>query len=103
MITTMSKRTLTLVGAASAAALATAVSASPALASGSSDVLSWGGLNPSGTNVATADSLTGSLQTGSGVFTFDSNGTTVTITCSAASIGASATSNPAAPGTADLA
>ena len=102
MITTMSKRTLTLVGAASAAALATALSASPALASGSSDVLSWGGLNPSGTNVATADSLTGTLQTGSGVFTFDSNGTTVTITCSAASIGAKATSNPAAPGTADL-
>jgi hypothetical protein len=102
MITTMSKRTLALVGAACAAALATAVSASSALAAGSSDVLSWGGLNSSGTNVATTDSLTGTLQTGSGVFTFDSNGTTVTITCSAASIGAKATTNPTAPGTADL-
>jgi hypothetical protein len=99
---TMRKRTLTLVGAASAAALAAALSASPALASGSDEVLSWGGANPDGTNVATTDSLTGSLETGSGVFTFDSNGTTVTITCSAASIVAAATSNPEAPGTADL-
>ena len=99
----MHKRTLALVGAASAAALATALSASPALASGSDEVLSWGGANPDGTNVATTDSLTGSLETGSGVFTFDSNGTTtVTITCSAASIVAGATSNPEAPGTADL-
>ena len=97
-----SKRTLALVGAASAAALGTALAASPALASGSDEVLSWGGANPDGTNVASTDSLTGSLETGSGVFTFDSNGTTVTITCGAASIVASATSNPAAPGTADL-
>ena len=99
----MRKRsTLALVGAASAAAFATALSASPALASGSDEVLSWGGANPDGTNVATTDSLTGSLETGSGVFTFDSNGTTVTISCTAASIVANATSNPAAPGTADL-
>lgn len=97
-----SKRTLALVGAASAAALGTALAASPALASGSDEVLSWGGANPDGTNVASTDSLTGSLETGSGVFTFDSNGTTVTITCGAASIVASATSNPEAPGTADL-
>ena len=97
-----SKRTLALVGAASAAALGTALAASPALASGSDEVLSWGGANPDGTNVASTDSLTGSLETGSGVFTFDSNGTTVTISCTAASIVANATSNPAAPGTADL-
>ena len=96
------KRTLALLGAASAAALVTAVSAGPALASGSDAVLSTGGANPDGTNVATTDSLTGSLESGSGVFTFDSNGTTVTISCGAASIVANATSNPAAPGTADL-
>jgi hypothetical protein len=101
MITTKSKRTLALVGAACAAALA--LSAAPAFAAGSSDVLSWGALNSSGTNVASTDSLTGTLESGSGVFTFDSNGSTVTITCSAASIGAKATTNPKAPGTADLA
>jgi hypothetical protein len=98
----MSKRTLAFVGPASAAALATALSTAPAFASGSSDVLSWGGANPDGTNVANTDSLTGSLDSGSGVFTFDSNGTTVTISCTAASIVANTTSNPAAPGTADL-
>ena len=98
----MHKRTLALVGAASAAALATALSVSPALAAGSDTVLSWGAANPDGTDVATTDSLTGSLDSGSGVFTFDSNGTTVTISCSAASIVADATSNPEAPGTADL-
>ena len=98
----MSKRTLAFVGAASVAALATALSTAPAFASGSSDVLSWGGANPDGTNVANSDSLTGSLDSGSGVFTFDSNGTTVTISCTAASIVANTTDNPAAPGTADL-
>jgi hypothetical protein len=96
------KRTLALAGAASVAALAAALSTAPAFAAGSSDVLSWGGANPGGTNVATTDTLTGSLQSGSGVFTFNSNGTVVTITCSGASIAVNATSNPAAPGTADL-
>ena len=99
----MSKRTLVLLGAASAAALTASLTASaPAFASGSTEVLSWGGANPDGTNVATTDSLTGSLESGSGVFTFDSNGTTVTITCTAASIVANATSNPTASGTAVL-
>jgi hypothetical protein len=98
----MSKRTLALAGAASVAALAAALSTAPAFAAGSTDVLSWGGANPSGTNVATTDSLTGTLQSGSGVFTFDSNGTIVTITCSGASIAVNATTNPTAPGTADL-
>ena len=96
------KRTLALAGAASVAALAAALSTSPAFAAGSTGVLGWGGANPSGTNVATSDTLTGTLQSGSGVFTFDSGSSVVTITCSGASISANATSNPTAPGTADL-
>lgn len=99
----MTKRTYTLLGTACAAALTAALTSSaPAFASGGSEVLTWGGAGSSGTNVANTDSLTGTLESGSGVFTFDSNGTTVTITCTAASITANTTGNPTAPGTAAL-
>lgn len=97
----MSRRTIALLGTAAAAAAAVAVSTSPAFAAGSSAVLSAGGLNPNGTNVATSDALSGSLAAGTtNTFKFTSNGTSVTITCTAATLSAAATSNPAAPGTA---
>ena len=98
----MSRRKLAYLGTAAAAAVTLALSTSSlAFAAGSTDVLSYGGANPSGTNVATTDTLTGSLASGtSNTFKFTSNGTSVTITCTSAALTAKATSNPTAPGTA---
>lgn len=99
----MSRRQLALLGTSAAAAVALALSCSPAFAAGSSDVLTVAGLNPNGTNVATTDALTGSLASGTtNTFQFTSNGTTVTITCTAATLDAKATSNPPAGGTATV-
>lgn len=99
----MSRRKLAYLGTAAAAAAAIVVSTSPAFASGSTEVLSYGGLNPGGTNVATSDSLSGSLQSGTtNTFVFTANGSTVTITCTQASLAAKASSNPTAPGTAGV-
>jgi hypothetical protein len=96
----MSRRRLALLGTAAAAAVAVVLSTSPAFAT-SGDVLSYGAVNPGGTNVATTDALTGSLAAGTtNTFQFTSNGTSVTITCTNATLSAKATSNPAAPGTA---
>jgi hypothetical protein len=99
----MSRRKLAYLGIAAAAAVAVVVSTSPAFAAGSTDVLSYGGLNPNGTNVGPTDALTGALATGtSNTFTFTANGNTVVITCTAAALKATAPTNPAAPGTAKV-
>lgn len=99
----MSIRRTAALGAAAVAAAATVLATQPAYAAGSTDVLSWGGVNPSGTNVATTDTLSGNLASGTtSTFKFTSNGTTVTITCTAAASTAKATANPTAPGTATL-
>jgi hypothetical protein len=98
----MSKRSLAVLGVAAVSAAAVVLSTSPAFAS-SSDVLSYGAVNTGGTNVANADSLTGALAASTtSTFKFTSGGKSVTITCSAASMIANTTSNPTAPGTADL-
>lgn len=98
----MSKRRLAVLGIAAVSASALVLSAAPAFAA-SGDVLSVTAANPSGTNVAVGDSLTGSLASGTtNSFSFTSGGKTVTIVCTAASMGATDSSNPAAPGTADL-
>ncbi|HEX4787365.1 MAG TPA: hypothetical protein VH372_02800 [Actinospica sp.] len=98
----MSRRKLAYLGTAAAAAVAVVLSTSPAFAS-SGDVLSYGAVNPGGTNVATTDALTGSLAAGTtNTFKFTSNGTSVTITCTAATLNAKASTNPAAPGTATV-
>jgi len=98
----MSQRRLAVLGVAAVSASAVVLSTSPAFAS-SGDVLSVGAANPSGTNVATTDTLSGSLASGtSNSFSFTSGGKTVTIVCKAASMAAKATSNPTSPGTAGL-
>jgi len=98
----MSKRRLAVLGVAAVSASALVVSASPAFAA-SGDVLSVGAANPSGTNVAVGDTLTGSLASGTtNSFTFTSGGKTVTIVCNAASMSATDSTNPTAPGTANL-
>ena len=98
----MSRRQLALLGTAAVAAAAVVLSTSPAFAA-SSDVLSYGAVNTGGTNVGTTDALSGSLASGTtNTFKFTSNGTSVTITCTAATLSAKATANPAAPGTASV-
>jgi hypothetical protein len=98
----MTRRKLALLGTAAAAVAAVVVSTSPAFAA-SSDVLSYGAVNTGGTNVATTDTLSGSLASGtSNTFKFTSNGTSVTITCTASTLTAKATANPTAPGTATV-
>lgn len=97
----MSRRKLAYLGTAAVAAAAVIASTSPAFASGSNEVLSYGGLNSTGTNVSTSDNLTGALASGTtNTFKFTANGNAVTITCSVATLAAKATSNPTAPGTA---
>jgi hypothetical protein len=99
----MSIRRTAVLGVATLAAAAAVLAAQPAYAAGSTDVLSWGGVNPDGTNVATTDTLTGNLASGTtSTFKFTSGSTTVTITCTAAASTATATSNPTAPGTAAM-
>jgi hypothetical protein len=98
----MSRRKLAYLGTAAAAAVAVVLSTSPAFAT-SGDVLSYGAVNTGGTNVAATDALTGSLASGtSNTFKFTSNGTSVTITCTAATLNAKASTNPSAPGTATV-
>jgi hypothetical protein len=98
----MSKRRLAVLGVAAVSASALLLSTAPAFAA-SGDVLSAGAANPNGTNVATTDTLSGALASGTtNTFTFTSGGKTVTITCTAATMSANATSNPASPGTAGL-
>jgi hypothetical protein len=98
----MSQRRLAALGVVAVSATAVVLSTSPAFAS-SGDVLSVGAANPSGSNVAVGDTLTGSLASGTtNSFSFTSGGKTVTIVCTAASMSATDSSNPAAPGTADL-
>ncbi len=98
----MSKRSLAALGVIGVSTAAVVLSTSPAFAT-SSDVLSAGAANTAGTNVATTDTLSGSLASGTtNSFSFTSGGKTVTIVCSAASMAAKATSNPTSPGTAGL-
>ncbi|HTJ72358.1 MAG TPA: hypothetical protein VL551_32765 [Actinospica sp.] len=100
----MSIRRTAALGVATVTAVAAVLAVQPAaFAAGSSDVLSWGALNSSGTNVATTDTLSGALASGTtSTFKFTSSGTTVTITCTAAASTAKTTSNPTAPGTAAM-
>ncbi|HET9168374.1 MAG TPA: hypothetical protein VFN97_03025 [Actinospica sp.] len=99
----MSIRRTAALGVATVTAVAAVLAMQPAYAAGSTAVLSWGATNPSGTDVATTDSLTGTLASGTtSTFKFTSGSTTVTITCTAAASTATTTSNPAAPGTAAM-
>jgi hypothetical protein len=99
----MRKRSLICLGTAVAAAAATLVGTAPAFAAGSTDVLSYGGADPNGTNVALTDTLHGALVPGtSTVFKFTTSAGSATITCTASTETAKATANPAKPGTAKL-
>lgn len=99
----MSIRRTAALGAAAVTAAAAVLAMQPAYAAGSTDVLSWGGANPNGTNVATTDTLSGTLASGTtSTFKFTSGSTTVTITCTAAASTATTASNPASPGTAAM-
>jgi hypothetical protein len=98
----MSRRKLAYLGTAAAAAAALLVSTSPAFAA-SNAVLTYAAVNTGGVNVATSDNLTGSLLAGTtNTFVFTSGSSTVTITCTQATLTAKATSNPTAPGTANV-
>ena len=75
--------------------------AGPAAAAGSNAVLSTGAANPAGTNAAVGDTLAGGLLNGvNATFTYVLGTVNIVITCGTLNLGATVSTNPAAPGNA---